>query len=57
VAVFIARIIPFSGGVVMRVPTVVAALLGVALLGCASDNPDKVKPDLPRVTVEVTGMT
>jgi hypothetical protein len=41
----------------MRVPTTAALLLGAALAGCSSENPDKVKPELPRVTLEVRGMT
>jgi hypothetical protein len=35
-----------------------ALLLGVALAGCSSsNNGDNVRPDLPRVTLEVSGMT
>ena len=47
----------------MHVRTAAVVVLGVALAGCgggAGPEPsraDKVKPELPRVSVEVKGMT
>jgi hypothetical protein len=45
----------------MRVPIPAVVLLGVALAGCGRGDrlsqADKVKPELPRVTLEVRGMS